>query len=152
MTPNPLSSGNLPIDEARHKLCSQFAQCLRAGSVRVRVRLHPQSGEAWFYEHRENTWHKRELVLCEPALVAAVTEELALLASKPHGDGVNVTQHSASDWHDTEVAFHREAIERHLDGKLESYLLGLLFLGRHDSKQDVRRHVQPGPRRSDHRH
>lgn len=134
-------------DAARRMLCVFFAQTLRGGSFRARVRLHQPLGAAWFYEHHNNTWHKQDVALEDPALAESVTNELALLASKPHGDAVQVTQHTASDWQETDIQFERSKIERHIDHKLESYLAGLLFGDHHDSKQDVRQNMHNKPRR-----
>lgn len=146
-----MKSGNFSnsqdaADAARRTLCAFFAQTLRQGSFRTRIRLHQPLGAAWFYEHSNNTWHKQDVTLEDPALVEAVTDELALLASKPHGDIVHVAQHTASDWKETDIQFERDALERHLDHRLEGYLAGLLFGDRHDSKQDVRRQMHNGPR------
>lgn len=152
MKSSTVANTQLPVDEARRKLGAHFAKTLRGGSFRVRVRLHRPLGAAWFYEHRDNTWHKQDVTLSDPALVQAVTDELALLASKPHGDVLQVQVHDAADWHETELQFDRNVIEQHLNDQLESYLAGLLFHDPHDSKQDVRRHVQPGPRHSGHKH
>lgn len=134
-------------DTARHELCAQFAKSLRGGALQVRVRLHPQTTEAWFYEHRDNQWHKRDAVIRDADLFANVADQLTLLGSKPHGDAVKVTLHNSADWHDTDLTFHREAVADHLEGALESYLLGLLFRDHHDSAKDSRHQVQTGPRR-----
>lgn len=136
------------VDTARHELCQEFAKSLRDGALQVRVRLHPQMGEAWFYEHRENQWHKRDAVIRDPQLIAALTEQLELLASKPQGDAVKVILHSSADWHDTDVTFHRDAVKAHLGRLLETHLMGLLFRDHRDSGKDIRRHLQTGPRRT----
>lgn len=138
-------------DEARHMLCSQIAQIVRAGSFRLRVRIHEGSGEAWFYERHDNTWHKQELTLRNGPLVQALSEQLALLASKPHGDHVQVTQHDAADWKETDLQFQRECLQGHIDERLDTYVLGLLFRDPHDSKHDVRRHMASGAQRSSRR-
>jgi len=109
----------------------------------MRIRLHQPLGAAWFYEHHHNTWHKQDVVLENLALVQMVLQELALLASKPHGDLLQVTRHTGTDWQETEFQFPKAEIERHLDDNLETYLDGLLFRDRHDSRQDARRRVRP---------
>lgn len=134
-------------DAARHELCSYFARYLGGGALQVRVRLHPQTGEAWFYEHRDNQWHKRDSLTRGSEFHSALTEQLALLASKPRGDAVNVAVHDSADWHDTDLTFHRDTVQPHLDRELESHLMGLLFRDHRDSGKDARRHVQTGPRR-----
>ena len=146
MKTSSTSSQNDFIDTARHELYSQFAHSLRGGALQVRVRLHPLTGEAWFYEHRDNQWHKRDTVLRDANLYASVTDQLTLLESKPQGDSVKVTLHNSADWHDTDLTFHRDAVAGHMEKNLETHLLGLLFKDHRDSGKDSRRHIQTGPR------
>lgn len=152
MKTSPTRSQADLTDTARHELCSQFAQSLRGGALQVRVRLHPQTGEAWFYEHRNNQWHKRDAVIRDANLFASVADQLTLLGSKPQGDAVKITLHSAADWQDTDLTFHRDAVAEHLVKNLESHLLSLLFRDHRDSGQDYRRHIQTGPRHTGRSH
>lgn len=148
MKTNAVSHSMDSLDAVRQELCREFARSLHSGALQVRVRLHPQAGEAWFYEHRDNQWHKRDVVIRDPQLLAAVTEQLELLASKPQGDALKVTVHDSADWHDTDLTFRVDSVQPHLDRELESHLMGLLFRDHHDSGKDVRRHIQNGPRRA----
>ena len=132
-------------DEARAELCQRVACMLRDGAVGVRVRLDSPTGEAWFYEHKSNAWHKQADVIHDRTLACALSEQLDILASKPDGDILKIARHDASDWHETDLHFRRDAIAHRLDDKLESYVLGLLFGDHHDSKQDIRRHPRSGP-------
>lgn len=148
MKPFPADSRIDLVDEARHDLCSQFAQAVRGGTWQVRVRLDSSSGAAWFYEHYDNQWHKRDAAVQDPQLVAAIAEQLDDLASKPHGDAFQVSRRMAADWRDTDISFHREKIESHVNESLEAYLLGLLFLDHRDAGQDVRRRIRGGLHKS----
>ena len=152
MKSNANPSSRHAIDGARRVLCAYFAQTLRDGSSRMRIRLHTSLGAAWFYEHHHNTWHKQEFLLEDPALIQAVTEELVSLSSKPHGDIVQVTHHSAADWQEIDIQFLPTVVEQHLGDKLESYLTGLLFGDHHDSNQDSRRDMHSTSRHGAHQH
>lgn len=152
MKPSLPSTQTDVVDTARHELCSHFAQSLRGGALQVRVRMHRQTGEAWFYEHRDNHWHKRDEAIRDPQLFESIADQLTLLASKPLGDAIKVTLHDSADWHDTDVTFRRDAITGHLQKSLESHLLGLLFRDHHDSQKDSRRRIHTGPRFPGHGH
>lgn len=135
------------VDESRQELCGVLAQTLHDGCIRMRVRVPKAADEAWFYRHHDNKWDKLNTVLRGPGVVQALNEQLVMLATKPHGDELQVTQHAAADWHDTEFLFHRQKLDEHEGEKLKSYLYGLLFRDHHDSGHDVRRHVRSGLRR-----
>lgn len=141
-------TGAAAVDEARTEMCRRFAGLMNAGSYQVRVRLPLADGkpsEAWFYGHRDNTWHKESDIIKNAALVAAIAEEVDLLASKKHSDDWSVRQNSARDWKEIEIKFQREPLAEHLGNKLASFLLGLLFHDPHDSKKDRREQVRRGP-------
>lgn len=141
-------SGAVAVDQARAELCRRFARMINAGIYHVRVRLplaDDKATEAWFYTHKDNAWHKEADAVKDAALVVAIEEEIDLVASKEHADELGVRKHAAHDWKEVDIQFHRESVADHLGSKLESYLMGLLFLGRHDSKQDRRQQIQQGP-------
>lgn len=141
-------SGAAAVDEARTELCRRFARLLNAGNYHVRVRLplvNGKASEAWFYAHRDNAWHKEADVVKDAAVVVAIEEEIDLVASKEHADEWAARKHSAHDFKEVDIQFHREPVADHLGGKLESYLMGLLFHDRHDSKQDRRQQLRQGP-------
>lgn len=141
-------TGAIAVDQARVELCRWLAKSLNGGLFHVRVRfplVNGVPGEAWFYVHRDNTWHKETEIITDAPLVEALAEETDLLASKGHADEWSVRQNSAHDWKETDLQFHREPLADHLGKKLESYLMGLLFRDRHDSRQDRRQHLRNGP-------
>jgi hypothetical protein len=143
-------AGAAAVDEARHEICRRFAEMLNAGAYRVRVRLSERDGkgaEAWFYMHRNNAWTKAPGAVAAPSLVAAIEEEMDLLASKQHGDECSTRQNKSADWKETDVRFHRDKLEPRLGKNLESYLMGVLFRDEHASKKDRRRPILRGGRR-----
>ena len=136
------------VDEARRVICREFARMLNAGTSTTRVRIVQSSGEpteAWFYSHGDDGWHKEPGGITDPKLVLALEETLEMLASREHTDEWSARKQASSDFHDTELKFHRDKVESRLGDQLESALSGLLFRDRHDSKKD-KRHAIRTPR------
>lgn len=138
-------NGSPAVDQARELLCRVFARMVKAGSFTVRTRLVLSADrpvEAWFYGHGASGWQKEAEGVTDHELVGAIDEVVEMLASKEHGDEWSAKQHSSADCRDTDIQFHRDKLQTHADKQLESYLLGLLFRDRHDSKKDSRRAIR----------
>jgi hypothetical protein len=132
------------VNRARATICEEFARMLKLGAFTVRVRIvkaDDELREVWFYAHRADGWEKQPVRVTDRGLGGALQESLEMLASKGHHDEWSAKQHSAADFCDTDIQFHPQKLEEHLDDRLESVLAGLLFRDRHDSKKDVRRSI-----------
>jgi hypothetical protein len=138
----PASPSNLPTESARQFLCHRMSTLLADGACQVRIRLQAEPPSVQFYRHQDNTWRRLEEYVRDRPLVEALADDLEMLASKPHGDRVEIRRQAASHYCDTDFRFEREAISQHLYQHLDSYLYGLLFRDHHDSKQDSRRQMR----------
>lgn len=136
------------VDEARQLICREFARMINAGTSTTRVRIVRAGGEpteAWFYSHGDEGWHKEPGGITDQKLVRALEQTLEMLASREHTDEWSARTQASSDYHDTDVRFHREKIDSRLGKQLESALTGLLFRDSHDAKKD-KRHAIRTPR------
>ena len=139
----PHASDN--VDEARQALCKSLARGLSEGANSYQIRFHRTKDhpdtptEVWIYAHTHDDWKKRDDLAIANHLVAALWGEFLTLASREYSDIWTLRRADHSDRTDFELKFRHEAIVDHVNGGLESYLLGCLFLGRHDSGKDDRR-------------
>jgi hypothetical protein len=144
-------SASQSVDEARDRICHEFARMLNSGAwtVRIRIATMPEgNNEVWFYSHRANLWRKEPDRVTDPELVLAIEETVEMLATRERADEWTIRRHDSHDVHDFVVRFHRGKLEQRLGANLESALEGLLFRDGHDSKRDKRRAIRT-PRRDE---
>lgn len=133
------------MDEARRELCQRLAEAIREGGSGIQVRLlrvNQATTEAWVYVKREHEWRKRNDLALSANLAEMLRELLEHLCTREYADAWTCHRAEHSDRTDFELKFHRETVEPHMAGDLESYLNGLLFHGHHDSGKDARRRIR----------
>jgi hypothetical protein len=138
------SSGQV-VDTARATLCRQFSEFLKEGASHVRVRLHRKGDavdEAWFYAHHANQWKKQGAGVTQADLMAALEQDLEMLASRGKRDGLTIRKAVASDATDYDFQFQPDLAQAHPHVSLETTLLGILFRDAHASGGDVRRSIR----------
>ena len=133
------------IDQARRELCQRLTEAIREGASGIQVRclrVNQTNTEAWVYVNCEHEWRKRNDLALSTNLADILQDQLEHLSTREYADAWTCRRTEHSDRTDFELKFHRESIEPHLAGDLESYLNGLLFLGHHDSGKDARRRIR----------
>jgi hypothetical protein len=133
------------LDDARREFCQRFATAIREGGSGIQVRflkVNQEITEAWIYVYHEHEWRKRNDLAISAHLVGVLWELLESLSTREFADAWTCRRAEHSDRTDFELKFHREALEQHLEGDLESYLNGCLFHGHHDSGKDERRRIR----------
>ncbi|MGE3317114.1 MAG: hypothetical protein AB7O26_18510 [Planctomycetaceae bacterium] len=141
------SSETFLVDAAREWISTKCADLLREGSCHIRVRVMVPNGEptgALIYRRDSNHWNRTDHSVDGAELAAAVRSVVQMLASHPPTDAWNVRYHSASDFEDLDLQFHREAVEAHTDDQLRSWVSGVLFKDPRASRQDRRTAPQRG--------
>jgi hypothetical protein len=145
-------AGSRAVDEARQALCREVARCINSGSFTVRVRVTTSADRpiaARIEAHHGDGWKKQFAWSGDPALVLALDETLAMLASTKHRDEWSAERRAHSDGYELDLQFHPEKFKDRLGSNLESVLTGLLFRDSHDSKKDSRRSIRtPRPKRA----
>lgn len=137
----PAPRPNDMVDEARNALCRNLAEGLRGGASAFQIRFHRTHDtptEAWVYSHTKDDWRKRDDLPFGSSLVADLYDQFVILASREYADIWTLRRTDHSDRTDFELKFRHEAIADHVKDGLETYLMGCLFLGRHDSGKDSR--------------
>ena len=148
MTKNHESQAVVDIDALRRDLCQKMADGMRLGVFGFQIRvLHPGDSptEAWLYVHQEHEWRKRTDVQFSATAAKGLLDELEHVATQEHADDWTCRRIEHSDRTDFELTFRREGVQSHVDdkpGHLESFLVGCLFFGHHDSGKDSRHRIR----------
>jgi hypothetical protein len=133
------------VDEARKQLCHGLAQAMRCGAFSFQVRIHRPHGEpaeAWLYAHADHEWRKRNDLPIAPAVAGDLMEQLEMLVKRSFSDVCSLHRTDHSDRADFELKFRQDVVSPHVGDGLESYLMGCLFLGHHDSGKDARHQIR----------
>jgi len=133
------------LDEARRELCKSLVASIQEGDVGLQVRFlrnEEEVSEAWIYTRKEHEWTKRNDLTVSQSLLQPMCTLLEGLSRQEFTDPWMIRRTSHSDRIDFELKFHRDAIEPHLNRDLESFLIGCLSHGQHDSGKDARRRIR----------
>jgi hypothetical protein len=129
----------------RRDLCKQLADGMRSGVFGFQFRF-VRSGEviseAWLYDYQEHHWHKRGSLADSPEVARELFHQIEMISTREFADTWSCRRIDHADHTDFELKFHREAIQAHLEADLESYLMGCLFSGHHDSGPNQRRRIR----------
>lgn len=131
-------------DEVRRAACKAMAQQIRSGAFDFQFRFHRRDGvpvEVWLYQHVDRQWKKIEFQFPANA-VAELYEQMSVLAKRDYADDWSCHSIDHCDRTDIELKFRRERVEPQIERNLESYLLGCLFYGHHDSGLDARHRIR----------
>lgn len=133
------------VDVARHRICNILAQGIIGGTCGFEfrfVRPHKQFIESWVYFFSEHRWHKRDEFTEHGNAVAALVDQFEMIAKREFADDWTCRRVEHSDRVDFELKFRREAVESYPQNGLETFLVGCLFQGHHDSGKDARRRIR----------
>jgi len=147
------TKGSPVVDQARLALCRELARCLKAGVFTVRIRVETSAGRPVVVRvdaHQKDGWQNQFSCRDDQALVAALDETLALVASTTHHDDWSAQRRAHADGYEIELQFRPEKLQGRTGSNLESVLTGLMFRDSHDSKKDSRRSIRT-PRQTGHR-
>lgn len=129
----------------RRDLCRKIADGMRSGAFGFQLRF-VRSGdevlEAWIYDYQDHQWRKRGTFTDSPVIARELFHQIEMISTREFADNWSCRRIDHSDHTDFEIKFHREAIEAHLEADLESYLMGCLFSGHHDSGLNERRRIR----------
>lgn len=134
-----------PVDEARKQLCQRLADGLRGGACSYQVRFQLTKGtptEVWIYAHSDHDWRKRDDLPIRPAFAGELLDQFEMLSKRDFSDVWSLRRVEHSDRIDFELKFRHDVVTPHLGAGLESYLLGCMFLGHHDSGKDARHGIR----------
>jgi hypothetical protein len=143
--PPSSDSADIDTDKIRRDLCKKIAEGLHDSTFGFQLRLVGKDqifSDAWLYRFRDHEWKKDRESVCESSAIAELFRQLEMIASREVADAWNCRRINHSDRVDFELKFHPESVNGHLNGDLESYLMGCLFYGHHDTGKDSRRRIR----------
>lgn len=141
---NPKSKSDDTRD-VRHEFCRVVAVGIREGAYGCQarfIRKDEEISDVWFYFYRNHQWHKRDEFAVAAAAAAELFSQLEMVASRDVADAWNCRRVDHHDRTDFELKFQPESLQSHLNNDLESYLMGCLFSGHHDTGKDARRRIR----------
>lgn len=129
----------------RQDICKDLAAGIHAGAYGLQFRfLHKDDtvSDVWLYRYHGHEWHKQRDYSVDAADMPGLYDQLELIASREFADVWNCRRIDHSDRTDFELKLNPESMQAHLNANLESYLMGCLFSGHHDSGKDSRRRIR----------
>lgn len=129
----------------RAEICRRVAEGIKSGAYGFQARFilrNEQPVEVWSYVYLDHQWHKRDDLAFGPGMLTELFEEFETIASRSVAEDWSCRRVVHADRIDFELKFHKDAIDAHAKNGLESYVMGLLFQGHHDTAQDARRRIR----------
>jgi|GEM_PF-1998984 len=139
--PSKKTPASNKTDDVRRDLCGKLATGVREGAYGLQVRF-TRTGDAlasaWFYLYRDHEWHKRQDFAVSSEDIPELFVQLEMVASREITDSWSCRRVDHGDHTDFQLKFQPEPMHAHINDGLESYLLGRLFFGHHDTGEDSR--------------
>jgi hypothetical protein len=133
------------VDGVRHSVCAKLAKGMQLGAFGFQFRFIRRGGipvEAWVYCHQDHEWRKRDDITFPADVAEELFDEFEMISKRDYADDWSCRRIDHSDRTDFELKFRREAMDSHMQNGLESFLMGCLFYGHHDSGEDSRRRIK----------
>lgn len=132
-------------NQIRNNFCEQLATKIRSGTDRFLIRFTRRDAtpiECWIYARQNHQWQKCDDLSIDSNVVSPLLEDMESVSHRDVSDAWSCRRVDHQEHVDFELQFRPMKLESHQDGDLESFLLGTLFCGHHDTGKDSRRRIQ----------
>lgn len=130
--------------EVRQEFCRIVGLGIREDAFGCQARfIHDDDAisDVWFYFYRNHRWEKKDEMTVATAAAPELFRQLELVASREVTDAWHCRRVDHHDRTDFEIKFQPAPLQGHLND-IESYLMGCLFSGHHDTGKDARRRIK----------